>query len=105
MTGLAPNQLEGEQTVGLARQLLLQYHKAQIHTQLTKDTSSQLSQTGEGEHWKAKKKNSQETRQTFSLLNSTLPDPRCRPCLPQSTSSHRECDLEVRNWSLNSALQ
>lgn len=56
MTGLAPNQLEGEQTVGLARQLLLQYHKAQIHTQLTKDTSSQLSQTGEGEHWKAKKK-------------------------------------------------
>lgn len=89
MTGLAPNQLEGEQTVGLARRLLLHYHKVQMHTQLNKDTSSQLSQTGGGEHWKAKKKkkvkNQDKKRQKFSLLNSThLSDPRCRPCLPQA---------------------
>lgn len=64
MTGLAPNQLEGEQTVGLARRLLLHYHKVQMHTQLNKDTSSQLSQTGGGEHWKAKKKKKKSRTKT-----------------------------------------
>lgn len=72
MTGLAPNQLEGEQTVGLARRLLLHYHKVQMHTQLNKDTSSQLSQTGGGEHWKAKKKKkSQEPRQKKTKIFPT----------------------------------
>lgn len=73
-----------------------------MHTQLNKDTSSQLSQTGGGEHWKDKKKKKKTKSRTKTKKDKNFPYSTpliCQiPGVGQATPG-------VRNRSLSTALE